>query len=201
MILVILMMNTFSFNERAKTFLLYKSLPSLDYPYIVDHREVFLIVISTSYLGYRRFLLCKLLPFLGFQSQHQQGRLLLFREKTFSSQGEKTSTLGGKFLTLEENCHLQGKTLGKILNSTGKFSTLGEYSQLFQKVFNCGEISQLQGKILKSIGKFSTLGETFQLQGKILNSWVIFSPLGKILNSGETLNSEEKSQLYRKFLS
>ena len=53
------MKKSVSFNESVKTFLLCK-----------DNKEVFLTTLSTSYADYQRFLLCKLLLFLGSRSQH-----------------------------------------------------------------------------------------------------------------------------------
>ena len=57
---MILMKNSFSFNERVKTSLLCKLLPSLDYPYTLDYKEVLLTTLSTSYADYQKCVLCKL---------------------------------------------------------------------------------------------------------------------------------------------
>ena len=57
-----MMMNSFSFNERMKTILLCKPLSSLDY------KEDLFTTLNPSYADYKRFLLSKLLPLLGSQS-------------------------------------------------------------------------------------------------------------------------------------
>ena len=66
-ILMILIKSSFSLIEN---FLLCKLLPSLDYPYTLGYKKVLLKTLSTSYEDYQRFLLYKILPILGFCSQH-----------------------------------------------------------------------------------------------------------------------------------
>ena len=86
MILIILMKNSFSSKERLKTCLLCKLLPFLDYTYSLDYKEVLLTTLSTSYADYQRFLLCKLLLFVG-PTRNTSRHILYCLLKKFSSEG------------------------------------------------------------------------------------------------------------------
>ena len=116
MILIIMMKNSFPFNERVKTFLLCKLLTSLDY------KQDLLTTLSTSYEDYQRLLLCKRVPFLEF----------CFREKYYHSHSKK-------------NPQVKEKTLVKILNS-GQNSQLKRKFSIQDKVLNLRENSQFRRK-------------------------------------------------------
>ena len=163
------MKNSFSFNEYVKTFLFCKLLASLEYSYALYYKEVLLTTLHKSYADYQRFLLCKLLPFLGFCSQFQQRIFVrfydfLFKEK-MSQIKEKKFHLYGKILNSIENLQLQSK----ILNSRGKFLTLWEdpyflvkYS-IFEKIVNLRENSQPKRKFA-ILEKILNSGENYQLR-------------------------------------
>ena len=125
-LLMNLMKNSFSFNERTKTFLFCNFLPSL------DCNETLFTTLSTSYADYQRFLLYKLLLFLGSHQRDYQRHFVLFKEK-------KALNSWGIFWTLGENSQLLKKfsTLAKYLNSWENFELL-----------------------IKVLGKFSILGKT-----------------------------------------
>ena len=134
-ILMILMKNSFSFNVKKKTFLktflLCKIFHSLDYPYTVEYKQVLLISLSTSYSDHQSILLCKPFPFLGFLDFLDfldcLGEKNLKSRRKFSTLGEN-SQHRRKFSAPGENSQL----LGKTLNFSGRFSTLG-------KILNSGE--------------------------------------------------------------
>ena len=80
-LLMNLMKNSFSFNERRKTFLFCNFRPSL------DCNEALFTTLSASYADYQRFLLYKLLLFLGSHLRDYQRYFVLFKEKKFSTLG------------------------------------------------------------------------------------------------------------------
>ena len=71
-LLMSLMENRFPFNERAKTFLFCKLLPSLDF------KKVLFTTLSTRYTDCQRLLLCKLLPYLGKTKTYKTSRDILY---------------------------------------------------------------------------------------------------------------------------
>ena len=141
-LLMILLKNSFSFNEPLKILLLCKFLSPLDYPYTLDYKKVLL----TSYAATQTIKdFCSVNFFFSKGPTHNTSInfFVLLRKKTFSTL-KTNSQLWGKIL----NCKRKSPTQEKILT--------------LDRVLNSWENSQLRinfstrEDILISKGKFST---------------------------------------------